>query len=216
MNKKAIAQSLLKWFKEEGRRYPFRATSDPYKILVCEILLRKTTAKQVANLYDVFFSKFPTIESLDRASVEEIAEVIKPLGIFSRAHDLSQVAQVIVRRYGGKVPDDESLLTALRGVGRYIANCVLAFGYEKTVPMVDTNVSRVLSRVLDLRAGGRGTPKGELWQAYSELAPDKNSREFHYALIDLSHKFCTAREPKCSYCPIDKYCRYSFLVKRKS
>lgn len=209
VNKKAIARDLLEWFEKEGISYPFRATSDPYKILVCEMLLRKTTAKQVAKLYDSFFSKFPTVESLSKASVEEIVVVIKPLGILSRAYDLLQAARMIVWRYGGKVPYDGSLLISLKGVGRYIANCVLAFGYGKTVPLVDSNVNRVLSRILDLRTDRRGEPKRELWQAYSELTPNKNRREFHYALIDLAHKVCTARDPSCGRCPIHEHCKYT-------
>lgn len=204
-----MAQGLLGWFEKEGHSYPFRETSNPYKILVCEMLLRKTTAKQVADLYGFFFSKFPTVKSLSRASVEEIGEVIKPLGILSRAYDLLQAAQTIVQKYDGKVPDDESLLTSLKGVGKYIANCVLAFGYGKAVPMVDSNVERVLSRILHLRCDRQGAPKRELWQAYSELMPNENRREFHYAIIDLAHKVCRVRDPSCDFCPIHEHCEYS-------
>jgi len=187
--------------------YPFRETADPYRVLVSEILLRKTTARQVANIYGEFFAKFPTVEDLCRARLEEIIEIIKPLGIVTRANDLLLAAKTIVQEYKGTVPSDKDLLTQLRGVGRYIANCVLSFGYGKTVPMVDSNVERVLSRVSNLPTNKQGA-KGEFWQIYSELAPIKKRREFHYALIDLAHKICTPRSPKCSDCPISRCCKY--------
>jgi len=204
---KKIASSLLHWYREEGRSYPFRKTTDPYRILVCEMLLRKTTAKQVANIYNDFFSKFPTVEHLSRASIEQVAEVIRPLGIVSRARDLLEAARTISLKYRGEVPEDDKALRALRGVGRYVANCVLALGYGKPSPMVDTNVNRVLSRILNLQRAGRDESE-KIWQAYSELAPKENLREFHYALIDFSHTICRAKNPKCHQCPLNNYCKY--------
>lgn len=215
MKNKAISDSLLKWFKNEGKNYPFRATSDPYKILVCEMLLRKTTATQVANIYDYFFSKFPTIKILSKATVEDILEVIKSLGMRSRAYDLSQAAQTIVNKHESKVPNDETQLISLRGVGKYVANCVLALGYKRKAPMIDTNINRVLSRILNLPICDKGKLNQDVLLTYLDIAPDGNLCNFHYALIDLAHIVCRKRDLLCVSCPICEFCKTYAFTKRR-
>jgi len=197
-----LSQRLLRWYERNGDKYRFRETRDAYRILVCAVLLRRTTARQVSDVYDVFFSRFPDVKSLASASVREIGETIRPLGIRRRARELSKLAKRVSGEYGGRIPDDLVTLTSLEGVGRYVASCVLAFAYNKKVPMVDANVERVIRRVRGLEASGRGHPDERVWQAYSEIAPAKRLGEFHYALIDLSHKVCRAERPSCATCPI--------------
>jgi A/G-specific adenine glycosylase len=207
LSTKSFAQILLEWFETKGDKYPFRETSDPYRILVSEILLRQTTAKQVAKVYEDFFSKFPTIERLRGATSREIAQAIRPLGIVSRACDLAHTAQIIVDEYGGRIPDDETALMSLRGVGRYVADCVLVLAYQKSLPMIDVNVKRVLCRVLGLGYMDRDRIRDEVSQAYLRLAPSAHQNRFHYALIDLAHNVCKKRKPACDDCPIRGYCK---------
>jgi A/G-specific adenine glycosylase len=205
---------LLSWGRNNRRNYPFRRTRDGYKILVCEVLLRKTTARQVSNVYQKFFTKFPKVEDLASASPKEIFEIIQPLGIWSRAQELSSIAREIVDKYGGKIPADLVALTKMKGVGRYIASCVLAVAYDKSVPMVDSNVERVICRLFRLKAMGKGVPKEEVWKAYSQLAPFSGLREFHYAIIDLSHEICRSKNPRCNICPLVRLCGYSKSIGR--
>ena len=210
MSHKELTIKLLNWFRKEGQKYPFRETSDPYKILVCEILLRKTRAEQVAKIYSHFFAKFPTVESLSNAPEEEIAKIIKSLGIIRRAKDLSIIAKKIVDVYDGTIPDKESELISLPGVGSYVANCILLFGYGKNFGSpIDTNVNRVLSRVLGYEKFRSWSPKDEIIQTYSSLAPTRNRRSFHHALIDLAHSICKFKNPECTICPISEFCNYS-------
>jgi len=203
-----VVSELLDWSRTNQESYPFRHTKSAYEILVCEILLRKTTAKQVSNIYEKFFVRFPTIGSLASASAKEVLEVIRPLGIWRRAYDLNRLAREIVTKHGGRVPHELTALTSMKGVGRYVANCVLAFAYGRNVPMVDSNVERVISRLLGVEPCGKGTPKEAIWEAYSELAPVDRLRQFHYALIDLSHKVCRNKDPQCAACPLVEHCRH--------
>jgi len=197
---------LLKWFQKNGRSYSFRGTSDPYRLLVCEILLRKTRAEQVENVYHSFFERFPDIESLADASVRDIREIIRPLGIISRADHLSLIAEKIIEEHDGVIPDKEDELISMRGVGKYVANCVLSFGYGKTIDAsVDTNIDRVLSRVLG-NEDSSWPPGKEVNEAYLELMPESGGRDFHHALIDLAHIVCRAKSPQCDSCPVSSHC----------
>lgn len=197
---------LLEWHKTNRKDYPFRNTNDPYRILICEILLRQTTGEQVASIYHQFFNRFPSILGLASARPSQILEVIRPLGMHGRADDLSQVSRAVVGRFDSTIPNSFEDLTSLRGVGRYVANCVLAFAYGKEVPLVDTNAERFLCRILGMQQG-KGAPREEVWSAYSRIASTKNIRGFHYALIDFSHKICRQHKPKCDICPLNNSCK---------
>jgi len=207
----SISRRLLEWHKANQMDYSFRHTNDPYKILVCEMLLRQTTGEQVASVYHQFFDRFPSVLDLASARPAYVLEAIRPLGMHRRANDLIQVSKSVVERFDGMIPSSFEDLTALRGVGRYIANCVLAFAYGKKRPLVDTNAERVLCRVLGMQPG-QGAPKEEVWSAYTRVAPTKNIKRFHYALIDFSHMVCRPQKPKCDICPLSNSCK---TLKRK-
>lgn len=203
-----MVKKLLKWFEIEGKTYPFRDTTDPYRILVSEMLLRKTTARQVATIYPIFFEKFPTVKHLSKAPIDEIKRLIRPLGIASRTHDLKQVSQEIVSKYGGKIPENIQDLTKLKGVGKYIASCVMAFGFGFQVSAVDSNINRVLSRIMGYRVDFKKQPDDRIWKFYYDLMPQERRRQFHHAIIDLSHLYCRPSNPKCRMCPLKEYCNY--------
>lgn len=198
---------LLKWFEKNGVNYPFRCTSDPYRILITEILLRQTTAKQVAAIYGRFFNRYPTPFALVGASESELKRMIKPLGIASRARILNQIASDLVNEFQGQVPREMECLIRLGGVGRYIASCVLTFGFNKPTPMVDVNVVRVLGRIYGIPIDR--SPFEPFWELYAEVTPRKKARQFHYALIDLAHLLCRTRKPFCYACPAGRLCTYA-------
>lgn len=207
-SKRRLASSLLTWWEENKESYPFRETSDPYKVLVSEMLLRKTRGDQLAAVYHEFFEKFPTPSSVVSSSLEEIADIIKPLGIVSRANHILEICKIICEQRDGEVPSNGEELNALPGVGRYIANVVLTMAFRNPKPMVDSNVKRVLSRVLGIEPG---PPKGtseELWSAYGKILPEDAYRQFHFAIIDLAHKLCVLKNPLCSRCPLNILCHY--------
>jgi A/G-specific adenine glycosylase len=207
LNKIGIIEALLSWYKINGKDYPFRKTKDPYRILVSEMLLRKTTARQVAAVYEEFFNEFPKVANLASAPCEKVLDIIRPLGLHQRAAHLIQLARVIDEKFGGAVPNSVEELTSMEGVGRYTANCVMAFSFGANLPLVDSNVERVLCRFRSIRQS-KGHPGEEVWRTYASFLPDNRLRTIHYALIDLSHEICRPSDPLCHTCPLSKHCRY--------
>jgi len=208
----SIRTNLLKWFERNRKDYPFRGETDAYRVVVCEILLKKTTARQVSDIYHKFFSAFPRVEDLACASVEEILDVIRVLGLHKRAHELKQMACLVVEEHDGRVPSDFTTLTSITGIGRYVAGCVLAFAYDTRAPMVDSNIDRILIRMRGYKAL-KGSPQEKVWETYAQLAPTESFREFHYAMIDLAHGVCRPKRPRCAVCPLRAFCSYPAVGK---
>src|SRR5207249_3470899 len=182
--------------------FQFRTTRDPYRILVCEILLRQTTAKQVDSLYQDMFAKYPNVSSLAQASEKELRKTIKSLGITKRAGELVKTARVIASQYHGRVPSDLISLRKLVGVGRYTAACVMTLGYGGRQPMVDSNARRVLHRIFERQV----RYNLDEWRLYDLLAPKGSERDFHFALMDLASKLCRPSLPRCMECPLIGLC----------
>jgi A/G-specific adenine glycosylase len=205
---KQVGCLLVEWFRQFGDKYPFRETNDAYRILVSEILLRKTTARQVSSVYSTFFKNYPNANELFKGDIGDIQRIIRPLGIRSRAQDLKKIAELIVSR-GGSVPEDYEELDKIKGVGVYIAGCVMVFAYGKRYPLVDSNVERVLQRIFEGKMVSSKNAKKNILGLYSEVSPIGYEKQFHYAIIDLAHKFCRPKEPRCHSCPIFELCDFA-------
>ncbi len=206
----AVIRELMAWHAENRRDFSFRRTRDPYRVLVSEMLLRQTQAVQVESVYDDLFRRFPTVQGLAEAPPGQLSEVLRPLGIIRRAAQLVEVAEIITFRHGGRVPDSRQELMELPGVGDYVAGCVLSFGYDISEPSVDTNIVRVLSRVLGLphRRGPRASDT--VLGSYASLLQASNDRrELHHAVIDLAHAVCRHKDPRCQECPLRRWCAYA-------
>jgi A/G-specific adenine glycosylase len=203
-------ESLLDWYERNRRAYIWREYSDPYKILVSEIMLQKTNADRVAQIYPQFMQRFPDTIALARSEVEELKLILKPLGLDYRAARLKDMAQRLVAEYGGEVPVSEETLLALPGVGQYIANAVLCFAYSNRVPLVDINVVRLYERVFSLRFDkkrAREDPK--IWEFATEMMPMNGFRKYNRALIDFGAKICMSKNPRCAKCTVSFICNYS-------
>jgi len=201
---------LLSWWKENAQKYPWRLTSDPYRILVAEILLRKTSRGQVAAVYEALLQKWPSPADLARASEDELKAYLRPLGMENkRAKLLVELGQTVVHRFEGRIPDNPNDLTSLPGVGRYAANAVLCFGYGQDQPMVDTNVARVIQRVFGYKSP-KPRPRDDkmLWQIAERLIPKGRARDYNLALLDLAGAVCRAKKPACHACPVKKVCLF--------
>ncbi|MDH3495584.1 MAG: A/G-specific adenine glycosylase [Gemmatimonadota bacterium] len=222
----SFKRRLLRWFRANGRDLPWRATRDPYRILVSEFMLQQTQVSRVQDFYPRFLRRFPTLADLARARPSRVREAWDGLGYYRRAANLHALARTVVRDHAGTIPDDPAALEQLPGVGRYTAGAVAAFAYERRVPAVDTNVARVLRRVFrrterrkdgpaDRRkAGRRGNrppaqpPTHHLWSLAERLLPTDRrvAWEFGQALMDLGATVCLARKPKCGICPVRAVC----------
>jgi len=204
-----FAQRILLWFSGNERIFPWRETTDPYRILVVENLLRKTTAKQVRSLYETFFLAFPNPQELASAHMAEIANIIKPLGLQNqRSLSLYTIAKKVVEI--GRVPNKEEELLSLPGVGQYIADAVRCLAYGEVTPMVDRNVVRVIDRVFSVLPS-RMNPLSEVAaKAVREFIkgflPRNRSRSFNLALLDFAAGVCRAKNPLCSNCPQKDIC----------
>lgn len=202
-----ISRALLGWHRGHGRTLSFRGSRDPYEVLVAEVMLRKTTARQVDRVWLEFIARFPDPGTLAKASVAEVERVVAPLGMRRRALDLVAIARAIATG-PNEVLSQPSRLAQLPGVGEYIANCVAVFCYGKRLPLIDSNVRRVLTRLLSPHGDGAGLPKEELERAYLSLCQGESIRDFHYALLDLAAFICRPKKPACDRCPLSANCAY--------
>ena len=204
-----FVNSILKWYDGHKKKFGWRETKDPYKILISEILLHKTDYKKVKKLYPKFVEKFPTIYHLYPAEPEEIDNLIKDVGLFYRGKRLKKIAEQIVNQFKGNIPDNKEDLMSLYGVGAYISNAVLCFAFKKRVPIVDTNVIRVYKRVFNVKSlKSRPHTDKEIWDFAEKILPKENYVEYNYALLDFASDVCKAKRPLCQICPIMDICDY--------
>jgi len=202
---------IIDWYGLHGDIHlPWRSARSGWEVLVASFLLRKTTTKQVAEVYEEFIQRYPGPQAMLKASEEEVRELIKPLGIeHQRSKHLTALAREIVRRFGGQVPCDKESLKELPGVGDYIASEVLLVACNQPEPLLDRNMIRVLERVLGVKSSKKRphTDKA-LWRFAKTIVPAEpgQARKFNYGVLDFARKICTARSPKCPACPLRDIC----------
>jgi A/G-specific adenine glycosylase len=204
--KRKFSERLLKWYAQHARDLPWRKTSNPYKILVSEIMLQQTQVDRVLLKYQEWLTKYPTMEELAEAPLSEVKETWYPLGYNIRPVRLHAIARESVARYGGALPKDPERLQAFKGIGRYTAGAIRAFAFREDAPILDTNVMRVLHRVFV----GKGDPKKQksaLWNLSEALIPKGKGYDFNQALMDFGAMVCTARDPYCLLCPMRDFCK---------
>jgi A/G-specific adenine glycosylase len=192
--------ALLDWAAVHGRRLAFRATTDPYRVLVAETMAQQTQVSRVEPGVAAFLAQFPTVESLARASTAAVLRAWRGLGYNRRALNLQRAAEAIVERHDGRLPRDLAALNALPGVGPYTARAIAVHAFGARDAPVDTNVRRVLSRVR-----GCDPAAGDL-QAYANaLVPDQ-AAAWTNALMDLGATVCRPAKPSCAACPLRAWC----------
>jgi A/G-specific adenine glycosylase len=169
-------------------------------------MLQQTQVDRVIPKYHEFLDRYPTLETLAAADVGEVQRVWYPLGYNIRPVHLHGIAREALARYGGRLPDDEEGLRRLKGIGRYTAGAVRAFAYGQRVPILDTNVRRLLGRVF-YGQDGRRLSSGDLWRLAATLLPRRRVYDFNQALMDFGATSCTARKPLCLPCPMRRFCR---------
>ncbi|MDJ0568218.1 MAG: helix-hairpin-helix domain-containing protein [Pleurocapsa sp. MO_192.B19] len=197
---------LLTWAEHNLRDYPWRRTSNPYDILVAEFLLQKTDADTVAPVYEAFLVNYPTLDKLVAADVEDIGELMKPLGLFFRAERLSRTAQIVAERYQGEIPQSEKELLKLPGIGKYTARAICSQAFEQPTAVMDTNVARILERFFNVKGERVKSRCKILWGSADKVAPDREVGRWNLTLLDFGAIICTARNPKCFECPLSDRC----------
>ena len=203
-----IQTQLLAWYEIEARDLPWRRTSDPYAIWVSEIMLQQTRVDTVSTYFESFLKRFPNIETLATASIDNVLKAWEGLGYYRRAQNLHKAAQVVVADYSGILPSAAGDLHKLPGIGPYTAGAIASIAFGKDEPVLDGNIRRVLARVFNVAEPARSS-EGErlLWQLAEENLPSGYAGEYNQAMMDLGAAICTPTSPDCSTCPVADLCQ---------
>lgn len=195
-----LQKNLLSWYKRHGRHeLLWRNTKNLYHIYVSEIMLQQTQVSRVeSHFYPQFLEMFPTLESLAAAPQDRVLAAWSGLGYYSRARNLQKTAKICE----GSLPQTQEELIKLPGIGRYTASAICSFGLCENIPVVDTNIARVIKRLFALQ-----TPKeSELWGSAAAFVNARAPREHNLALMDLGSLICLSKNPKCQECPLADEC----------
>jgi len=207
-DRRRFRQRLLTWYGRHGRDLPWRKTSDPYHILVSEIMLQQTQVERVLPKYAEWLERYPSFEVLAAAPESDVTRTWYPLGYNIRPKRLQSIAREAVERYDGQLPSDEETLLSFKGIGAYTAGAIRSFAFRERAAILDTNVARVLFRVFI----GKGDVKSHamkrhLWTVSETMVPRRHVFDFNQALMDFGAMMCVARKPKCLVCPMAESCR---------
>lgn len=204
-------KALYDWSKSNYSHLPWRVYRDKnsYRTLVSEIMLQQTTVGTVLNHFDRFINLYPDIQTLSKASEEELAIAWKGLGYYRRARNLLKAAQYIVNTHDGVIPENYDDLIVIPGVGDYTANAILGIGKDLKSLALDANIERVLARFYGVKLEKGPKLHKELKTYQSQIKKDfkiKSYRDFHEALMDIGRVYCQARKVSCDLCPLSKKC----------
>ena len=198
------SQRLGAWYAGNARSLSFRATRDPWAVLVSEVMAQQTQAARAAEAWTRFMALFPTPGSLAAATPATVIREWRGLGYNRRAIALRRAAMTIVEEHGGNVPDTVEALIALPGIGPYTARAVLAIAFGKPVAALDVNIRRVVGRAF---LPPTIAPR-DVQAAADALVPLDRAADWTHALMDIGAAFCGPRQPRCDVCPLQATCRF--------
>jgi A/G-specific adenine glycosylase len=203
-----FADRVVEWQRSHGRHtLPWQNTRDPYRVWLSEIMLQQTQVATVLGYYERFLARFPDVQALAAASIDDVFALWSGLGYYSRARNLHRCAQAVVAEHGGQFPRSSEALAQLPGIGRSTAAAIAAFCFGERVAILDGNVKRVLTRVLAFDAD-LAVPSNErrLWGEATRLLPRHGIEAYTQGLMDLGATLCLARSPHCLLCPVRAEC----------
>lgn len=196
----------MRWFDRRGRDYPWRRTNDPFRVLLAEMMLRRTRADQVEAVYRDFLRKYPDAKALAGASKKQVQELLYPLGLRWRIPAFKALAKELKERHGGKVPQTREELKQLPGVGEYVAGAVLSVAYGKREWIVDTNVVRLFRRYFGTETSREGRRDKHVIEIAKAFSQGKNPRKANLSMLDFSALVCAVRNPACPTCLLKADC----------
>ena len=198
-----VRVSVSRWAQSVRRDLPWRATRDPWAVLVSETMLQQTQAARVVPKFESFLLRFPTVTACAAAGVGEVVDAWSGLGYNRRAVFLHRLAVTVVERHHGRIPDDLDALLALPGIGAYTARAVLVFAFERDIAVVDTNIGRVLARLC-----GRRLHLSTAQRSADALVPPGGGWDWNQSMLDLGALVCVAQSARCGQCPVRAVCRW--------
>ncbi|MDP2886966.1 MAG: A/G-specific adenine glycosylase [Ignavibacteria bacterium] len=214
--KSRIIGALLRWYRKNGRPLSWRYEKDPYRILVSEVMLQQTQVARVSTKYPEFLKKFPTLDRLARARTSDVIRIWRGLGYNNRALRLQKLSKIVVQDFGGKLPENIEDLQSLPGIGRYTAHAVACFAFGQRVPVVDTNINRVLGRLSPQRRKLPTLQATEMWALAEYHLPRTNTHNWNQALMDLGAAICIAAIPRCELCPLKRLCPSAHMKRQRA
>jgi A/G-specific adenine glycosylase len=203
-------QTLLRWWRDNARSYPWRRNRSPYATAIAEIMLRRTRAEQVVPVYERFLETYPTVEAAARAEPSRIRDVMYSLGLAWRADSMVEFLKQAHARFGNELPADVELLRTLPGVGDYVGAAIACFAGNEPVALIDTNVVRVLGRIFGVDTRGEARRRREMRELAARTVPQERPADYHYALLDFAARVCLARTPRCEVCPFREGARCDY------
>ncbi|WP_224372806.1 A/G-specific adenine glycosylase [Hyalangium versicolor] len=203
----SIRGPLLAWYDRERRDLPWRRTKDPYAIWLSEVMLQQTQVATVIPYWERFLARFPTVEALARAPLDDVLSAWRGLGYYSRARNLHRAAQEVVARFGGRLPSTAEALLTLPGFGRYTSGAVASIAFGEEAPLVDGNVARVLSRLFEVEGvPGDRAREARLWELAGALVRGERPGDLNQALMEHGATVCRPESPLCLLCPVRTAC----------
>jgi len=203
-----LSGALLDWYDRSGRDLPWRmrgAHSDPYMVWVSEIMLQQTTIKTVIPYFHRFMERFPDIQTLSKADIEDVFLMWQGLGYYTRARKLHECARYLVENTGGEFPKTHGELLKLPGIGPYTAASISSLAFDLPVAVVDGNVIRVISRLYGIRESTAvSLPK--IREKAQSLMPEQRAADYTSAIMDLGATVCAPKNPDCGSCPFSESC----------
>ncbi|MFC5459598.1 A/G-specific adenine glycosylase [Massilia niabensis] len=203
-----FSEAVVTWQRAHGRHtLPWQNTRDAYRVWLSEIMLQQTQVAAVLGYYARFLERFPTVQDLASAPIEEVMGYWSGLGYYTRARNLHACAVRVVQEYGGVFPADPALLADLPGIGRSTAAAITAFSNGTRAAILDGNVKRVFARVFGVEGyPGEKRIEDGLWRRADALLPEEGIESYTQGLMDLGATLCTRSKPDCGRCPVQSRC----------
>ena len=203
----AVSLQLLSWWDDDHADLPWRQTRDPYAVWVSEIMLQQTQITAVIPYYNRWMAALPTVVALATAPLDDVLKLWEGLGYYSRARNLHTAAQMVMAQHNGRLPRTRDGLLTLKGIGAYTAGAIASIAYDEPVAVLDGNVIRLFSRLLDLDADVTKTAvKKKLWQLAETAVSPKRPGDYNQALMELGQRICRPKTPSCEQCPLQTHC----------
>ena len=203
-----LRRRLFAWFRKNARPLPWRATRDPYRIWISEVMLQQTQVATVIPYFKRFLKQYPTLSKLAQADEQAVLRLWEGLGYYRRARALCQVAKLLRENNYKTIPDDPDFVLSLPGFGRYTVNAVLSQAYDRRLPILEANSQRVLCRLFGIEDNPKDAAVQKLlWQLAEDLLPQSSVGDFNQALMELGALVCTPNEPNCAACPLAASCQ---------
>jgi A/G-specific adenine glycosylase len=203
-----FSDALVAWYRLDHRDLPWRNTQDAYHIWLSEIMLQQTQVRTVLDYYQRFLERYPTLQALAAAPLDDVLKSWEGLGYYARCRNLHKAAQTIVEKHGGKFPITLEEVQDLPGIGRSTAGAILTFSDGQKHPLLDGNVKRVLSRIFDIEEDiQQSSVINRLWTHSEELLSETaDPYSYNQAIMELGATVCLPQNPRCLLCPVKPHC----------